>query len=95
MARFLLSPRAEQDIGDIWRTIVVENPAAADKLVRRFFEKFELAATQPNMGAPRPELSQTARILIEGSYILIYEPLADCVLIVAVVHGARDPASWL
>lgn len=55
----------------------------------------ELAATQPLMGAPRPELSPTARILVQGRYIAIYEPRPDGVLIVAVVHGMRDPESWL
>ena len=47
------------------------------------------------MGVARPELSPTARILVEGRYIVIYEPRADGVLVVAIVHGMRDPANWL
>ncbi|SNZ19430.1 hypothetical protein SAMN06265368_2515 [Cohaesibacter gelatinilyticus] len=47
------------------------------------------------MGAPRPELSQTARLLIEGSYIAIYEPKSYGVFIVAVVYGGRKPENWL
>lgn len=33
--------------------------------------------------------------LIEGNYIIIYEPEPEGILAVAVVHGARDPARWL
>ncbi len=47
------------------------------------------------MGAARPELSPTARILIEGRYVIIYELQPDGVLAVAIVHGMRDPEGWL
>jgi toxin ParE1/3/4 len=47
------------------------------------------------MGAARPELSATARILVEGRYVIIYEPMPYGVLAVAIVHGMRDPERWL
>ena len=47
------------------------------------------------MGVARPELSETARILIAGRYIAIYEPTPYGALIVAVVHGMRDPTQWI
>lgn len=47
------------------------------------------------MGPVHPELSETARILIEGRYIAIYEPAPYGILVVALVHGMRDPATWL
>lgn len=95
MAEARLSPRAEQDIRDIWCTIAIDNEPAADALLRRMLEKADLAATQPNMGVARPELSPTARILIEGSYILIYEPMPYGILVVAIVYGGRDHESWI
>ena len=58
-------------------------------------EKAELAAAHTNMGVARPELSRTARILIEGNYILIYEPKDYGILVVAIVHGGRDPENWM
>lgn len=75
--------------------IARDNEPAADNLVRRFLERADLAATQPSMGAPRPELSPTARLLIEGNYVLIYEPMDYGILLVAIVHGGRNPANWL
>lgn len=61
----------------------------------RIMDKLELVAENPHMGAARPELSSTARILVEGRYIVIYEPMPYGVLAVAVVHGMRDPSPWL
>ena len=95
MAKVRLTPRAEADLFDIWATIAADNPVAADRLVRRMMEAFALAAQQPSMGAPRPELGGAARILVQGRYVAIYEPSLDGVNVIAVVHGMRDPESWL
>lgn len=75
MAKYILSPRAEEDLRDIWRAIAPDNETAADAILRRILDKAELAAHHPHMGPPRPNLSPTARILIEGRYIAIYEPV--------------------
>jgi toxin ParE1/3/4 len=95
MARYKLSPRAKRQMGDIWRHIAVENERAADKLLNRLFHKFELAARHPDIGSARPELGTLARIIVEGRYIAIYEPADYGAEIVAVVHGMREPSSWL
>ena len=95
MGKVRLTPRAEADLFDIWATIAADNVHAADLLVTRIMRKAALAADHPHMGAARPELSATARILVEGRYLAIYEPRPDGVLLIAVVHGMRDPDSWL
>ena len=95
MGKFTLTPRAEADLYEIWATIAGDNIHAADGLYKRIMHKVQLAADFPQMGAPRPELSPTARILIEGRYIAIYEPQPDGMMVVAVVHGMTDPESWL
>jgi len=46
-----VTPRAEQDLEDIWITIAADNSRAADNLIRRIFHKAELAKDQPGMGA--------------------------------------------
>lgn len=93
--QYRLTPKAEAELRTIWRTIAPENEAAADALLWRILLKLEKAAEFPDMGAPRPELSPTARLLIEGRYIIIYEPAPYGVLAVAIVHGMRHPESWL
>ena len=95
MGRYRLTPRAEQDLRDIWHSIAADNETAADALLTPILGRLELAVGQPHMGAARPELSATARILIEGRYVIIYEPMPYGVLAVAIVHGMRDPERWL
>ncbi|KAA5600386.1 type II toxin-antitoxin system RelE/ParE family toxin [Blastochloris sulfoviridis] len=95
MARVSFTPRVEADLYGIWSSIAADNVAAADGPYRRILNKVELAADLPGLGAARPELSPTARILVEGRYIVIYEPQPDGVLVVAIVHGMRDVENWL
>lgn len=95
MAKYILSPRAEDDLRSIWRDIAPDNERAADALLRRILDKAELAAEHPYMGPARSELSPTARILIEGRYIAIYEPRAYGIFVVAIVYGPRDVEHWL
>ena len=95
MASVRYTPRAERDLREIWQSIAIDNETAADALLLRIMEKLELAATRPQMGSPRPELSPTARLLVEGRYLAIYEPAESGMLVIAIVLGMRDPSGWL
>ncbi|MGO7592131.1 type II toxin-antitoxin system RelE/ParE family toxin [Rhizobium leguminosarum] len=95
MAKYKLSPRAQRQMRDIWRNIAVDNEPAADRLLQKLFDKFELVAANPEMGPARPEISPAARLVIEGRYIAVYEPTNYGAEIVMVVHGAREPATWI
>lgn len=90
MAKFTLTPRAEDDLREIWLSIAVDSQRAADGQVSRIMEKIYVAAEFPMMGTARPELSTTARILIAGNYLVIYEPMAAGLKVVSIVHGMRD-----
>jgi toxin ParE1/3/4 len=90
VARYSLSPRAESDLQDIWLSIALDKPQAADGQISRIMDKIRVAAEFPMMGVARPELSETARVLIVGNYIVIYEPISSGIKIVAIVHGRRD-----
>lgn len=87
---YVFSPRAEQDLRDIWRWVAAQNEPAADALLSAFFERLELAAQYPNMGVRRPDLGDLARILVVGDFVIIYEPHDAYLLVVAIIHGARD-----
>ncbi|KPH07205.1 type II toxin-antitoxin system RelE/ParE family toxin (plasmid) [Rhizobium acidisoli] len=95
MAKYKLPPRAQRQMRDIWRDIAVHNEPAADRLLQKLFDKFELVATHPEMGPARPDVSPAARLVIEGRYIAIYEPTKYGAEIVVIVHGMREPSTWL
>ncbi|MCL6708119.1 type II toxin-antitoxin system RelE/ParE family toxin [Pseudomonas sp. R2.Fl] len=95
MSRYVFTPKAEQDIRDIWRWIAQDNEQAADAMLSTIFKKLEQAAHHPLMGVKRTDLSETARILVARPYIIIYEPVQTGLLVVAIVHGARERKRWL
>ena len=95
MAEVLVTPQAEADLQEIWLIIAVDNPTAADRLLRRISKKLDFLGEFPEMGSPRPELTASARILVEGNYVILYEPSGESVVIVRVLHGARDLSDLL
>lgn len=93
----LWTPQAREDLIDIYVTIGVDNPSAAERLYTAIEEKAQLLAAYPRLGMRRPEIAPTARMLAEGVYLLLYETHPDTddgpideVEMVRVVHGHRD-----
>lgn len=89
------TPRAEADLFEIWLAIARDSERAANALIGRIVDKIELAGEVPFMGVARPELGAHVRILIEGRYVVIYQPGSPALSVIAVVHGSRDPETWL
>jgi toxin ParE1/3/4 len=95
----LWTPQAREDLLDIYVTIGFDNPAAAERLYTAIEERTAQLATYPRLGVRRPEIALTARMLVEGVYLILYEthpniddgPI-DEVEIVRIVHGHRDLA---
>jgi toxin ParE1/3/4 len=54
VAEYRLTPRAEQDLRDIWHSIAIHNETAADALISRIFDRVALAVTQPHMAQDAP-----------------------------------------
>jgi toxin ParE1/3/4 len=90
VADVIVSPQAEADLEEIWLTIALDNPKAADRVLRRISEKLNHLAQFPEMGVLRPDIATTARMLIAGSYLILYQSNNDDVEVVRVLHGARD-----
>lgn len=90
MAQVLTTPAAEEARIEIWLHIAQDNPAAADRQLERIDDKCELYAQQPEMGDARPDLGRDVRCFPVGNYVVIYRLLEDGILVLLVVHGARD-----
>lgn len=70
-----------------------DNDRAAERLVRKLFARMRNAAEFPGIGSPRPAFGKDARLLVEGRYIILYRSSPDTLLVLRVVHGARDLTS--
>jgi toxin ParE1/3/4 len=88
--RIVYSPDSRRDYEEIYLYIAADNPAAAEKLLRTFDEKLQLALTAPGMGEPHPELVEGIRTLKAGRYIIFCREVPEGIQVVRVSHGARD-----
>jgi len=52
--------------------------------------RFEPLRQFPLSGATREQLAPDLRVTFHRSYAIYYRPLANAIIIVRVVHGARD-----
>jgi toxin ParE1/3/4 len=85
-------PLAEDDLLDIWASIALHSPRAADRLVARFYEAEDKLAENPLIGEARPELGEGLRKWTVGAYLMFYAVEPDALTIVRVLDGRRDLA---
>lgn len=90
MSRFAVGQRAIADMDEIWSYIARDNPEAAQRQTRRFFDRFEQLARQPDIGESVGYLTAGLRRSLVGNYVVYYEIETDHVRIRRVIHAARD-----
>ena len=90
MADVLRRPQASADLSEIWEFIATDSLARADEFVDRIDAKFRALAAQPLMGRNRSDLIHGLRSFTMSPYVIFYQPLAQGVEVVRVLHGARD-----
>ena len=91
MPRIRFSSSAEADLLELWLTIAEENLVAADESLDSIQSTVSLLGSQPETGRVRPELADGLRsIPTRTPYIIFYLPDADGLLVVRVLHHARD-----
>ena len=89
MARVARSARAGLDLDEIWLSVALDSPAAADRLIDRILERCLSLEEFPHLGPARPEIGAGARALTVGDYLVLYRISDAGPEIVRVVHGAR------
>lgn len=92
VVEIVVSKRAFEDFKRIWRVIALDSPGAADRLLLAMDAKIQKLRRYPEMGRARDDIRPGARMLVQGSYLILYEYRGDdrLVEIVAVVEGMRD-----
>jgi len=96
-AKLVWTPQAREDLLDIYCSIGLDNPAAAERVFIAIEARAQSLRGYPRLGPRRPEIRPTARVLVEGAYLILYETHPDSdagrissVEIVRVVDGRRN-----
>jgi toxin ParE1/3/4 len=92
----LRTPEAIADLDDIWDYIARDNPAAADGMLDELNDRFELLSDNPEIGELQPKLADGAyRRFTCRNHVIYYRPLKEGIVLVRVLHGARDHEALL
>ncbi len=85
------TPDAIADLDGIWDYIAQDNPTAADRMLNELNERFRLLSKNPEIGELQPKLADgTYRRFTCRNYVVYYRPLEDGIVLVRVLHGARN-----
>jgi len=96
MNRFVLTPRAKQDVNDIWDSIADHNIEAADRVIGALHSAMAKLAKTPGIGHWREELTDKRhRLFLVYSYLIVYRDKTNPLQIIRVLHAARDVKSIL
>ena len=89
---FRVLPQVADDIFEIWRFISKDNIEAANRVENEIWDAFAELAKFPEMGHERPALTSRAlRFWLVRTYLIAYAPDERPLLIIAVLHGKRNP----
>ena len=92
MSRYLLSPAAQADLGQIWDyTHDRWGVDQAEEYLRELQRAIERAAANPRIGRACDEIRPGYRKLAAGSHTLFYQVTAEGVIdVVRVLHQRMD-----
>lgn len=89
--QYELTELADQDIFEVSIYIAQDRGvAASQRFIDTINQKFQLLADSPQLGRRRPELAPELRSFPSGNYIIFYRSTTEGILIIRVIHGARD-----
>ena len=91
MSSVVFARSAQTDLLEVWSFIAEQSFEAADHVMDVIEKEAQTLALQPLMGRARPELSAGIRCWpTSTSYNLYYIPEESGVIVVRVLHHARD-----
>jgi toxin ParE1/3/4 len=94
--RYRLTPRALEDLDEIWRySAETWSIAQADRYVDELVRAFEALAAFPSLARERHEFSPPVRIHVHLDQLIIYVLVHDRVDILRLLGGRQDWVSIL
>jgi toxin ParE1/3/4 len=97
VAEIVYSAAARADLAVIWDWVAAQGgPDSADRLLDRIVNRIAVLAHYPKSGPERPDIGDSARMLVFQKYVVLYQIRADGVRVVRIVHGAinLDVFEW-
>ncbi len=89
---FDLHPGAAQDITEIWEYIADNSVPAARRFRMEIFDAITSLVPFPRQGHKRPDLTKRPlRFRPVREYLIAYAPEERPLLVIAVLHGRRNP----
>ena len=90
--RYRLTPEAKRDLLESREYIARDDVRAAQRMLGRIEAAFQMLARSPKVGHKRQDVKTSMPVLFwpAGSYVIVYAPEPKPIVIVRVVHGARD-----
>jgi toxin ParE1/3/4 len=90
MRKVRVAAAAEEDLRDIWAYIAEHNSESANKIIKEIIGKFAILRDHPQMGREQTKLLVNLRSFTVKGYLILYQPFADGVEVLRVVHSSRD-----
>jgi toxin ParE1/3/4 len=90
MPRVELTSLARADLEDIWAYIAKDSESAADRLIDQIHERCVVFASQPEAATPADRFQAGLRYFAVGNYVVFYRAEQDGILLIRVLHGARN-----
>lgn len=91
MTRSVLSPRAQDDVDQIWDyTVALWGVAQAKRYVDNIRGAIERVAADPRRGRPCPEIKAGYARCDVGSHVVFYRTRADGIEVVRILHRRMD-----
>ena len=92
MTRYGFHPEARADLDEIWEFIREDSLNAADRVIGEILSAISAAASFPDQGHQRPDLTQRPlRFLLVREFLIAYAPDEEPLWVVAILHGRRNP----
>lgn len=91
MTRVRFSPRARNDLDDIWLFIANDSVMNADRFIERLVMRCrDTLSVAPNAGRRREELGLGLRSFVIENYVVFYQHRNNIVDILRIIHAKRD-----
>ena len=88
--QLLITPMAARDLEEIGDYIAQANPTRAGSFVAELRAQCQKICRNPAGYRQRPELSDNLRSCAHGNYVIFFEATTEQVIIIRILHGARD-----